>query len=91
MHKHAVKVVFAGRVQGVGFRYTTISIAGGFQISGYIKNLPNGNVELLAQGNEGEVDTFVDAICRRMVRYIHSQTINIVPSNPNIKDFRITY
>ncbi|MFH0909744.1 MAG: acylphosphatase [bacterium] len=53
---------FEGRVQGVGFRYTTASIAARFKVSGYVKNLPDGDVELVAEGTEPEVLAFLAAI-----------------------------
>ena len=89
MQKHAVKVIFSGRVQGVGFRYTTMSIAGDFQISGYVRNIPGGDVELFAQGDESEVDAFVDVLCRRMGMYIYNQTTTVLPPDPRLKDFRV--
>ena len=46
----AKKVIFTGRVQGVGFRYTTKQIALGFDVSGTVKNLSDGTVELRLMG-----------------------------------------
>lgn len=64
------KVVFAGRVQGVGFRYTTCGIARGFDVSGYVKNLPDGRVEMVAEGTREELAQFVAAIRSEMHRNI---------------------
>ncbi|MCJ7665582.1 MAG: acylphosphatase [Actinobacteria bacterium] len=55
-------LLLSGRVQGVGFRYFTESIAGKYNIMGYVKNTPAGNVELLCQGEEEEVRIFIDEI-----------------------------
>ncbi|MBS0260927.1 MAG: acylphosphatase [Planctomycetes bacterium] len=44
------RVVFSGRVQGVGFRYTTRNLAKRHPVTGYVKNLPDGTVELVVQG-----------------------------------------
>ncbi len=44
------RVIFSGRVQGVGFRYTVRSIAKRHPVKGYVKNLPNGTVELVMHG-----------------------------------------
>ena len=90
-HKCAVEVVFTGRVQGVGFRYTTLSIAGAYAVSGYVKNMPSGEVKLFAQGEEPEVDAFIADICRRMDRYIQGHTVTVVPPDPRVKDFRVAY
>jgi acylphosphatase len=59
------RVVYAGSVQGVGFRYTVRGIARGFPVAGYVRNLPDGRVEVVAEGEEGEVVAFVAAVARR--------------------------
>ncbi len=55
-------VFFSGRVQGVGFRYTVKTVATGFEITGTIKNLPDGRVELIAEGSHAELDAFRAAL-----------------------------
>jgi acylphosphatase len=69
------RVYFSGRVQGVGFRYTCRTIARGFQVGGYVRNLPDGRVELLAEGEPDELDEFVRAIQSEMNSYIKDATI----------------
>jgi len=54
------KVLLSGRVQGVGFRYFTESVADKYSVKGYVKNTPEGKVEILCQGEEEEVRTFID-------------------------------
>lgn len=61
---------YAGRVQGVGFRYAASELASGFAVAGSVRNLPNGEVELIAEGETGQVDAFVAAVASRMARYI---------------------
>jgi acylphosphatase len=61
---------FEGRVQGVGFRYTTRNIAINYDVTGYVRNLPDGRVELVAEGPEQEVSNFVDAVADRMNRFV---------------------
>ena len=53
---------FAGHVQGVGFRYTAKTVAAGFEITGTIRNLPDGRVELVAEGRREELDAFRAAL-----------------------------
>ena len=51
-------VIYSGRVQGVGFRYTVKSITPGFEITGIVRNLADGRVELIAEGDRAELDAF---------------------------------
>ena len=55
-------VIFSGRVQGVGFRYTVCRLSEPFSVSGFIRNLCDGNVELVAEGDEHELNRFLHAI-----------------------------
>jgi len=64
------KIIFTGRVQGVGFRWTVTRIASGYDVTGYVKNRSDGTVEVVAQGNGKAVDAFVDEIAETMKRYI---------------------
>jgi len=57
-----VQIFYSGRVQGVGFRYTAKNVAAGFEISGAVRNLPDGRVHLVAEGARGELDAFRAAI-----------------------------
>ncbi len=57
-----VQVFYEGRVQGVGFRYTARRVAAGFDVAGYVRNLPDGRVELVASGDDEEVDGFLEAV-----------------------------
>ena len=61
---------FFGHVQGVGFRYTTCSAADGFEVSGYVRNLRNGSVELVAEGNAEEIERFLTSLRNRMSGHI---------------------
>lgn len=55
-------VEYSGNVQGVGFRYTTQRIATGFDVSGGVRNLADGRVELVAEGTHEELEAFRQAI-----------------------------
>lgn len=63
---------FSGHVQGVGFRYTVEQIARGFAVTGFVRNLSDGRVELVAQGTTVEIDRFVGEIHRVMRGHIDS-------------------
>jgi acylphosphatase len=53
------RMIFSGRVQGVGFRYTAQSIARRHPVTGYVRNLPDGTVELVAQGKLAALSALV--------------------------------
>lgn len=57
-----VKAVFSGAVQGVGFRASTESLARQYPITGYVRNTPGGHVELVAEGEEDSLRSFVEAV-----------------------------
>ena len=57
-----VQVFYEGRVQGVGFRYTARRVAAGFEVAGFVRNLPDGRVELVASGDAEEVDGFLAGV-----------------------------
>ena len=65
-----LSVFFSGRVQGVGFRYQTAQVAREFDVSGFVCNLPDGRVQLEAEGSVAEVRAFLAAIQERMEGYI---------------------
>lgn len=87
----AVKVIFKGRVQGVGFRYQTCQIAQRFQITGSVKNLKDGSVELIAQGEKKVVDSFIQSVQMAMDSYIAVTNETDVPFQPALRDFQIVY
>ncbi|HKI35881.1 MAG TPA: acylphosphatase [Gemmataceae bacterium] len=64
------RVVYSGRVQGVGFRYTAQHLAAGHAVAGHVRNLPDGDVELVIEGEADEVERFLAAVAGRMGRNI---------------------
>ena len=62
MSRQRVKILYSGHVQGVGFRYTARSVATGFEVTGTVRNLPDGRVELIAEGERAELAAFREAI-----------------------------
>lgn len=66
----AKRVTYHGEVQGVGFRYTAQQVAQGFAVAGYVRNLPGGTVEAVAQGEADQVQAFLQALAERMAGYI---------------------
>ncbi|MEW6306045.1 MAG: acylphosphatase [Verrucomicrobiota bacterium] len=62
MKRRRLTVFYSGRVQGVGFRYTAKSVSLGFEVTGIVRNLPDGRVELVAEGLPDELEAFRQAI-----------------------------
>jgi acylphosphatase len=55
-------IFYSGHVQGVGFRYTVKSVAAGYEVTGTVRNLPDGRVELVVEGSREELEAFRQAI-----------------------------
>jgi acylphosphatase len=62
MNQVRMTIHYSGRVQGVGFRYGARSVANGFEVTGTVRNLPDGRVELVAEGSRDELEAFRQAI-----------------------------
>ena len=69
------RVHFSGRVQGVGFRYTCQSLARAYSVAGHVRNLRDGRVELVAEGEPIELDKFLAAIQLEMGPYIRDSDV----------------
>jgi acylphosphatase len=70
------EVHYSGRVQGVGFRYTTQEIAERFDVRGFVENLPDGRVRLVVECEAAECDRFLAAVEERLDRYIVHIDVN---------------
>ena len=88
----ARQVFYEGRVQGVGFRFTVKHIATGFDVVGFVKNLPDGRVELQAGGDGDEVMAFLDAIANSdLAGYIRKSEVHEIQPLENARSFRIAF
>lgn len=87
----AKHIIFKGRVQGVGFRYTAYKEACRNQLAGWVRNLPDGSVEMLAQGQAQDIEDCINDIKESFGRYIRETLINEIPYNPRFTRFDITY
>jgi acylphosphatase len=83
-------IFYSGRVQGVGFRYTTKSVAMGFEVTGAVRNLPDGRVELTAEGERGELEAFQEAIRDSgLGGFIRSEAVDWSAATGELKGFEI--
>ena len=78
---HRLSAHFTGRVQGVGFRYTTTHVARSFAVAGYVMNLPDGRVELVAEGEQKELRAFLAAVQDAMGRNITDTRSDLTEAN----------
>ena len=91
MNQIAKHIIFTGRVQGVGFRFTALDIANRCNLTGFVRNLPDGTVEMLAQGSANDINDCIQRIKEAFASYIREVKIEEVPVNSQYKDFKITF
>lgn len=85
------QVLYSGRVQGVGFRYTTRSVARHYDITGFVRNLSDGNVEVVVEGAADQLDGFLGELGDRMSEYIHQVKCDQRPALQEFANFGIRY
>jgi acylphosphatase len=85
------EVHYSGDVQGVGFRYTVRSLARGFLVTGFVRNLSDGSVQLVAEGDAAEIVAFLDAIRHEMGQYIGNVQETIRPAAGSFPTFEIRH
>ena len=86
-----VHVFYTGTVQGIGFRYTVQTFAQRLSLVGWVRNLPDGRVEMVAEGAEDTVEKFCQAIDAHFGGYIQHKDKTWKPSSGEFKNFQITH
>jgi acylphosphatase len=87
-----VTVLFSGRVQGVGFRITVRQIACGYDVTGTVRNLPDGRVELVAEGTRAELQAFWEGIVQsELSGFIAKQHDTWQAAQGNLRGFVIAH
>jgi acylphosphatase len=84
-------IFYQGRVQGVGFRYTVRNIAMRHNVTGYVRNMPDGRVELIVEGPDEEMDQFLDSIKQRMNEHIRGIEQKLWPATGEFPQFQIRH
>lgn len=84
-------ITFAGSVQGVGFRYTACRLAPDYDVTGYVRNAPDGTVELVAEGDRDRIDQFLAAIQRRLSSHIRNVMQQTGPHQNEFRGFGVRY
>jgi acylphosphatase len=89
--QHRKEVYYSGQVQGVGFRYTTLQIARGFDVKGYVENLSDGRVHLVVEAEPGEAKRFLDEIKNRLGDYIRGAKVAELAASGEFAGFSIRH
>ena len=86
----SIHAYYEGKVQGVGFRAEILSLAKGYEVTGWIRNLPDGRVEVFVSGDSSEVDDFLLGI-RESPLAGHIENVALLPGSPEVglRGFRI--
>jgi acylphosphatase len=84
-------IIFVGRVQGVGFRFTALRIANRYMLTGWVRNLYDGSVEMLAQGPADVLNLCIRDIQESFASYIRETKIEDTPPDPGHTEFKITF
>jgi acylphosphatase len=84
-------VYFEGRVQGVGFRYNTASIAHRYDVSGYVRNCPDGRVELVAEGSPRELNDFLREVRDCFFNNIRNERSDVQDATGEFSGFDIRH
>ena len=83
--------LFSGRVQGVGFRYTARLVATRFAVTGYVRNLPDGRVELVMEGADADMDAVVEGINGYLGRNISRTTVDASAATGEFDGFGVRH
>ena len=85
-----MQVIYSGQVQGVGFRYSVKSVATGFEVTGSVRNLPGGGVELVAEGAKDELEAFRQAIRESgLDHFIRQEDVSWQDASSEFRGFEI--
>jgi len=85
-----IRILYDGKVQGVGFRASVLSLARGYDVKGWVKNLPDGRVEVMAEGDTSEVDDFIQGIREsHLAGHIEREEVLPVTQESRIRGFTI--
>ncbi len=87
----AKHIIFSGRVQGVGFRFTARRIAQRYELAGFVRNLPNGTVEMFVQGRANDLAYCLRDINESFAGYIRDTKIEDASPNAGYDEFSIAF
>jgi acylphosphatase len=87
--KTQLHILYSGRVQGIGFRYTVREIADSLMVCGWVRNLSDGRVEVLAEAEEDVLVIFLEQINGHFSSYIKEVSREWSPASGEFRDFQV--
>lgn len=85
-------MVFSGIVQGVGFRYTAVQIAHKLNLTGFVRNVAFGNVEVEVQGDREAIDEFLKEILKkRTFIHVYDYSLKKIPLKEGESSFCVSF
>ena len=91
MTEIAKRIIFSGQVQGVGFRFTAFHTAVRYSLTGYVRNVRDGTVEMIVQGSAEDIADCLSEIKETFEGYITDTAVEDMALKPGYEDFRITF
>ena len=89
--KKQLHIFYSGNVQGIGLRYTLRDIASGLKICGWVKNLRDGRVEVVAEAEEDTLNDFLEQVKERFPRYIKETALEWLPASGEFRGFKVVF
>ena len=84
-------VYYSGLVQGVGFRYAARGLSARFEVKGFVRNLSDGRVQLIAEGEAAQLDRFLESIQAEMADYIRDKQLDRQEPTGEFSDFGLRW
>ena len=92
MRRERLTIYYFGRVQGVGFRYAVKTLVNGYEVTGLVRNLPDGRVQVVAEGIRAELEGLLEAVRQSEVgRFIRQETMDWSDARDEFKSFEISH
>lgn len=86
-----IQITYYGNVQGVGFRWNVMQIASFYSVTGYVKNLISGSVEMMVEGNKKEAFLMVAEVEDKLRDFWQSKETEERPSDPHFENFQVLH
>ncbi|MGW8257367.1 MAG: acylphosphatase [Thermoguttaceae bacterium] len=85
------EIFFSGTVQGVGFRYTARAIAARHSVFGFVRNLRDGRVQIVVEGQTREIQKFLDDLTAEMGGCVRDIRQSTIPAGGRFREFEIRF